>query len=446
MLSVPIDELSWADRAPAISGPVPPRPQTVEDLGIPVPVVADLALKVLHLHGSMQGSDLATHLCLPFEVFEPALATLTDLGYVSSGGLSQALESDLSVMEAVQWQLSRGGQERARELMSLNQYAGPVPVPVEVYASVARAQAGTRARLTEEGLREALGDLVLSGDVVDGLGAALNGTHPLFLYGPPGNGKSSIADRLPSLLGPPLFVPRSLYAHGEIIRFFNPVHHRPIAHALAPDHDHRWSLVERPAVKVGGELAPHSLELSFDERLGFYQASAQLTANGGVFIVDDFGRQSRVPAHELLNRLIVPLGNGVDHLNIARAATTITLPFTTRLVLATNLNPAELMDEAFLRRIRVKVLVPEPTENQYREIWRRVCARNDIAWRPEVIDELIVRRYRDGSRPFRGVHPGDLVSQVVSLARFRGREPELTTELLEAAARLYFVDPLSTER
>jgi predicted ATPase with chaperone activity len=420
--------------------PFPLPPRTAGDLGIPATVVADIALKVLYFHGAMRGDELADHLCVPFDVFEPALAILNEAAHISSGGMGRSSHAQLAVMAAVEWHVSRSGQERARELMAINQYAGPVPVPIDVYATVARAQAAERPRIAEEDVRAALDDLVLADEVIERLGAALNGDHPLFLHGAPGNGKSSIADRLATLLGPPLYVPRSLYAHGEVVRFFNPVYHRPIVDPEEPDHDRRWVLVERPAVKVGGELSPHSLELSFDRELGFYEASAQLKANGGILVVDDFGRQSRIPANELLNRLIVPLGSGVDYLNIARAATTITVPFTTRLVLATNLRPEELMDEAFLRRIRVKVHVPEPTENQYREIWRRTCERNGLMWRPDVIDELIVRRYRESARPFRGVHPADLVAQVISLARFRDHEPELSSDLLAAACRMYFLD------
>ena len=421
------------------SGPVPPRPRTYEDLGLPVGVVADLALKVLYFHGSKTGRELADHLCIPFTLMEPAIKLMTDAAYCESSGIRRTAAGDVNVLASVQWQLSHGGRERARELLDINQYAGPAPVPVTVYAAVAEHQTSGQLRVTEADLREALGDLVLGSDVIEALGAALNGHHPLFLYGAPGNGKSSIADDIAHLLGPPLFVPRALYAHGEIVRFFDPVYHVPCTDPDIPEHDRRWVLVERPAVKVGGELAAHTLELSFDPRLGFYEASAQLKANGGLFLVDDFGRQTRIPANELLNRLIVPLGKGLDYLNIARAGTTIAVPFTTRLVLATNLQPEQLMDEAFLRRIRVKVLVPNPTEEQFRQIWRTVCERAGVEWRPEVIDGLVARHYRAVDRPFRGVHPTDLLSQMVSMARFRGREPRLDPELLEAACATYFV-------
>jgi hypothetical protein len=206
-----------------------------------------------------------------------------------------------------------------------------------------------------------------------------------------------------------------------------------------PAHDQRWVVVHRPEVRVGGELAAHSLELSFDQRMGFYEASAQLKANGGVFFIDDFGRQTRIPAAELLNRLIVPLSKGADYLNLPRVGTTIEVPFTTSLMLATNLKPEALMDEAFLRRIRFKVHVPEPTEEGYRDIWRRVCEQNGIAYEEEVIDWLVETEYNQAGRPLRGVHPRDLMGYIVSAAWYRDRPPALTRESMRAACRAYFV-------
>jgi len=173
--------------------------------------------------------------------------------------------------------------------------------------------------------------------------------------------------------------------------------------------------------------------------MGFYEASSQLKANGGVFFIDDFGRQTRIGAVELLNRLIVPLSKGADYLNLPRVGTTIEVPFTTSLILATNLSPQSLMDEAFLRRIRFKVHVPEPTEAQYRQIWQDVCEQNDIEYRPEAIDWLVETAYHGAGRPLRGVHPRDLMSFLVSSAAYKDRTPVLSRETLEAAVRAYFV-------
>jgi len=287
-------------------------------------------------------------------------------------------------------------------------------------------------------VRRSLQHLVLDESVLDALGPALNGRQAVFLYGAPGNGKTSIAEAVTRLLGPPIAVPRAIWAHGEIIRFYDPIHHDPVDLDL-PAHDRRWVMVERPQVHVGGELGPHTLELGFDERMGFYEAPAQLKASGGVFFIDDFGRQTRVPPVELLNRLIVPLSKGIDFLNLPRVGTTLEVPFTTSLLLATNLRPESLMDEAFLRRIRFKVHVPEPTVEQYRAIWRRTCERQGVDCDDAVIDWLIEEHYRDAGRPLRGVHPRDLMAYIVSAAWYRDREPVVDRTSLDAAVRAYFV-------
>jgi predicted ATPase with chaperone activity len=192
-------------------------------------------------------------------------------------------------------------------------------------------------------------------------------------------------------------------------------------------------------VRVGGEMGPHTLELSFDSRMGFYEASAQLKANGGVFFIDDFGRQTRIPPVELLNRLIVPLSKGIDFLSLPRLGTTLEVPFTTSLLLATNLRPESLMDEAFLRRIRFKVHVPEPTPEQYREIWRTTCDRQGIDCDEEVLDWLIEEHHHKAGRPLRGVHPRDLMAYIVSAAWYRELDPRFDRPSLEAAVRAYFV-------
>jgi Mg-chelatase subunit ChlI len=182
------------------------------------------------------------------------------------------------------------------------------------------------------------------------------------------------------------------------------------------------------------------LDLGFDKTLGFYEASLQLKANGGLFLVDDFGRQQHMPPRDLLNRLIVPLEKGVDYLNIARAGTSVAVPFTNLLILSTNLRPMDLVDEAFLRRVRFKVNVPNPTEDDYREIWRRLCAREKVPYDMAVVDDLIARHYRAVGRALHGAHPRDLLNHVVHAARYLGRTVMLTTDLLDLACATYFVD------
>jgi hypothetical protein len=429
------------DPAPLpISPPLPPPPRIEADLRVPMHVASDIALKSFYFQGAMRGRDLAEHLCLPFRLVEPILRSLSDAGYCMSGGLGKGERiSDESVLSSVQWTLTQTGRDRARELLDVNQYAGPMPVSFDVYCAVARQQATVDHRIHEEEVRRSLQHLVLDDSVLDALGPALNGRQAVFLYGTPGNGKTSIAEAVTRLLGPPIAVPRAIWAHGEIIRFFDPIHHTPVDVPDLPPHDRRWVVVERPQVHVGGELGPHTLELGFDARMGFYEASAQLKANGGVFFIDDFGRQTRIPAVELLNRLIVPLSKGIDFLNLPRVGTTLEVPFTTSLLLATNLRPESLMDEAFLRRIRFKVHVPEPTVEQYRAIWRKTCESQGIDCDEQVLDWLVEEHYRQAGRPLRGVHPRDLMAYIVSAAWYRDREPVFDRGSLDAAVRAYFV-------
>ena len=419
---------------------LPPVPRTAEETGLPFSFVCDLVLKVLYFNGSLLGRDIASHVCLPWAFIETTLRFLGDEGYCSSAGVkSVPLHPGESINAGMQYQISSTGRQRARELLELNQYAGPAPVPIGDYAAMAQRQSQVETRVNRDKLHQTFSQLVLPDEVLDHLGPALNARQAVFLYGPPGNGKTSIAEASASLMGPPLFVPRALYAHGEVIRFYDPIHHVPIERELPP-HDQRWQLTQRPAVKVGGELTPRMLELGFDPVLGFYEASMQLKANGGLFLIDDFGRQQHMSPRDLLNRLIVPLEKKVDYLNIARAGTSIPVPFTCLVMLSTNLRPQNLMDEAFLRRVRFKVHLPDPTPEEYKEIWRRTCAENDVRMNEPLIEGLLQATYFDKGRSLHGSHPRDLLSHVIHAARYYGRPVELNQELLDAACATYFVD------
>ncbi len=419
---------------------LPPQPRGLDETGLPFSFICDLVLKILYFNGSMLGRDIAAHTCLPFAFLETTLKFLADEGFTSTAGVRMtSLAPGETISAAMEHQISGTGRQKARELMELNQYAGPAPVPISDYTAMAERQATVDGLINRARLHEAFSELVLSESVLDHLGPGLAARDAIFLHGPPGNGKTSIAEAAASLMGPPVFVPRALYVHGEVIRFFDPIHHTAISRDL-PAHDRRWQLVQRPAVKVGGELTPKMLELSFDATLGFYEASMQLKANGGLFLVDDFGRQQHMLPRDLLNRLIVPLEKRIDYVNISRAGTTVAVPFTCLLILSTNMRPQNLMDEAFLRRVHFKVHVPDPTEEQYREIWRRRCVSEGIRLDERVIDRLIERQYVEKRRPLHGSHPRDLLNHIVHAANYFGRPVAMTDSLMDWACETYFVD------
>ncbi|HVB53016.1 MAG TPA: hypothetical protein VNF24_02335 [Candidatus Acidoferrales bacterium] len=416
----------------------PPPPLSLADLGLPLSFICDLVLKILYFNGNVLGRELGTLVCLPWPVTSEAVAFLTKEGFCGTTGARTATKAHEDFAEGLEYTLTASGRERARETLQLSQYAGPAPVPINEYLASARSLATDSAAVSARSMKQALGDLVLPRSVVDVVGSALTARQALFLFGPPGNGKSSIADACAAVLGNPIFIPHALYVHGEVVRVFDPIHHRPVEGPPIV-HDRRWTLVYRPVVRTGGELRAQQLEPAFDRVLGFYEAPLQVKANGGIFHVDDFGRQVISP-REILNRLIVPLETGVDHLNIARAGTTVSVPYATILLLSTNLDPSELVDEAFLRRVRYKVLVGDPGPDDFRAIFRQVCRDSGVTFDDTAVDYLLSTHYAPERRPLRGCQPRDLVGQIVSTARYLGKPAELSHDLIDRVAHAYFAD------
>jgi predicted ATPase with chaperone activity len=438
---------------PRTAAPMIPRvPGSWDDLGVPQSLVAAIVLKLLYFNTSLQGREIAERTCVPWPLVSEVLKGLSDQASVQSMGFRQGLGKvqllpGEDIGAAMTYEIATSGRARARELNEINQYIGPVPVPFDAYAAAARQDSLREHDVSLDDLRAALAHLTLGEDTLLTLGPAVNERHTLFIYGAPGNGKTSIAEALCRLTGPPLFVPHALFVHGAVIRYLDPVHHLPHPADL-PAHDRRWVLVERPAVIVGGELTPEMLDLGYDRTLGYYEASTQMKANGGLFLVDDFGRQAALSPQGFFNRLIVPLERGYDHLTLARAGTSVSVPFATMLVLSSNLDPTQLVDEAFLRRLHFKVAVPGPTDAEFRAIWEHACAAAGIEYNDGAIDYLIHQWYlrHDPPRPFRGVHPRDILKHITHAARFRRRPARLDRDLVDAACAAYFLMSGAEER
>ena len=429
---------STSEAAPVLAHPV--APLTLAEAGLSLDLVLQLALKTLYLSGDLIGTELARRLGLRFPVIEPALDELRSARHieVASGSMLGPSSYEYRILDA--------GRARAMLFLQQNQYVGVAPVPLAQYAAYLRAhQLAVPRTATRDRVREACRHLVLSDRVIDSLGPAVNAGHSLFVYGPPGNGKTVIAQSIRNLLDGDVAIPHAIAVEGQIIRIFDPVVHEPLTVeepepliAAGPTEDRRWVRCRRPLVTVGGELTLDALELSYLPVSGFYRAPLQALANGGVLVIDDFGRQ-RVAPRDLLNRWIVPLESRVDYLTL-QTGQKFELPFVTLVAFATNIRPRDLVDEAFLRRIRYKVFAESPSAEDFARIWEAACGERGVPFDRAVVDRVLAECYRPRRIPLRGCHPRDLIDQALSLAEYRGESTRLTFTLVAAACDSYFVD------
>jgi predicted ATPase with chaperone activity len=420
--------------------PFPVTPQSVEETGIPLDLILQLVLKTLHFAGELSGTELCRRLGLEFQVIQPALDLLKvqqQLSIIGGGLVGGA---------SYRYRISDSGRVRAALFLESSHYVGVAPVPLAQYQAYMHAYRAAAPRVaTQERVRRAFSHLVISDAVLDQLGPAINAGHSMFVYGPPGNGKTVISQAIHNLLEGDIAIPHALEIEGQIVRLFDPVNHEVIAtdedeHSLTTVHrgDRRWVRCRRPMVMVGGELTLSSLELSYNATTGFYRAPVQAIANGGVLVIDDFGRQQCSP-RDLLNRWIVPLESRVDFLTL-QSGQKFELPFMTMIVFATNVRPAELVDEAFLRRIQYKIFAESPTVRDFETIFAGCCRDLGATAEPGLVEHVLTDYYRPRNIPLRGCHPRDLIKQALSLASYRGRPPHLTADLLEAACNSYFVN------
>jgi len=430
------------DRPPSGTGSAPfelSAPATLADTGLSEDLVTQLVIKLLHFNADCTGVEIAHRLGLQFAVVEPILETLkrSHQCEVFGGGLLGA--------PSFRYRITDGGRRRAQLFLEHNQYVGAAPVPLSQYREyMTKFRQAAKRGVTPAAVRQAVSHLVLSDRVVNQIGPAVTSGQSLFVYGPPGNGKTVIAQALHNLLEGPIAIPHAIDVEGHTIRLFNPINHEPIPDAGADGWttesrlDRRWILCRRPKVMVGGELTMQSLDLAYSATTGFYNAPIQMLANGGLLLIDDFGRQACSP-RDMLNRWIVPLESRVDFLTL-QSGQKFDVPFNVLIVFATNIKPTELVDEAFLRRIQYKVLVESPTVQEFRDIFKGCCLQRELPYDDGLVETLLDGFYRPRGIALRGCQPRDLIDQALSLAEYLGEPRRLTAELLEAACTGYFVD------
>ena len=422
------------------SGPnmlgLPPRPTSLQETELDPTSLEELALKTIASVATITGGDLADRMRLPLPgVVEHIIGVLRrdNLIELLGGGAAMIGTAGMNLRATTR------GAERAHQIAERTGYIGPAPVSLRALEFVLRQQGGPRHSITREQIWRRLAHLVLPDEVIDRIGAGVDAGGPLFLYGSPGNGKTAIGAAISRAVSGGVLVPYAFEVEGQIVRVFDPSVHRPLPADRLPSSrlDDRWVVCQPPFVQVGGELRLEQLDLHWNDRQRFYDAPIQLKAAGGVLLIDDFGRQQYQPA-DMLNRWVVPMENGVDYLSLVTGHQ-VALPFTPLLVFATNLEPTELADEAFLRRLPCKVLVTDPSPEAFHEIFRRACAELNIEFTEQGFVYLLERYYADASRPLRASHPRDLARLLVSGARYFGVAPQLNPQLVDVAAGLYFV-------
>ncbi len=422
----------------SIHGAVPTAPLTVEESGLSPDLVLQLVLKTLHCSGEMLGSELATRLGVIFAVIEPSLELLKRdrLCEIFGGGIGP---------QSYGYRLTAPGHSRAAAYADQSSYVGKLPVPLSQYTAYMRRFSQRQDQtVSRAAVREAFASLTLSDKVLDQLGPGIAARHSLFVYGPPGNGKTVIAHTIVKLLGGFVAIPHAISVDNEIISIYDPLNHEalepePSTGFITPDAmaDHRWVRCKRPVVTVGGELTLESLELGFSAKSGLYRAPLQALANGGVLVIDDFGRQRPTP-RELLNRWIVPLESRVDHL-VLHTGQKFALPFDALVVFATNINPFELLDESFLRRIRYKVYAESPTQEDFSRIFEECCRQRGLEFDPHLVETLITTQLQPRYVQLRGCQPRDLIDHALYLAEYTDQPRALTPDLLAAACATYFL-------
>ncbi|MCA9922472.1 MAG: ATP-binding protein [Anaerolineales bacterium] len=420
----------------------PPQVNTIEDIGLTEGFLQDLALKMLYFRGQMTGHEISEEMHLPYANLVDKIMEFLKREQMcevrGSGGLGSA---------SYQYTITMKGAARAREKLERTTYVGPAPVPWDNYVAAIKYQGAQRLKVNPQRMQQALSHLILEEKVFSKIGPAANSGKSIFLYGPPGNGKTTIAESIGRMiLANDMYIPYAVEIDGQIVQVYDEINHVAVSDVERKGAtgglgsrrgDARWIRIKRPVIMVGGELTLDGLELIYDPINKYYEAPFQMKANGGMFLIDDFGRQ-QVRPRDLLNRWIVPMEKQIDFLAL-HTGRKVEVPFEVLIVFSTNLPPGDLVDEAFLRRIRHKIEVSSPTYDGFREIFRRICKARGVPYDEQAIRYLLQEYYVNTKRKLRANHPRDLVEQILDIADYMETEPVLSRDLIDRAAEAYFV-------
>jgi hypothetical protein len=412
----------------------PVEPKSYREAKVTESLVEELILKYLLTRGEATGRDVSDQIKLPFALIEASLQQMKSDQWLFHRGSA--------AMNDFTFALSDKGRERARRHTQTSTYFGAAPVSLSDYIASVKAQSLETQHPTYQDLKDAFSDLLINDRMLTRLGPAINSGRGMFLYGPAGNGKTSIAERITKAFGEFIWIPRAIGVDGEILRLFD-----PNAHTVCPLEatsgiveqrkiDRRWIRIRRPTIVVGGELTMENLEVTNNRSTGISEAPVQMKSNCGTLVVDDFGRQ-KMSVDQLLNRWIVPLEKRYDFLNMS-SGKKIQVPFDQLIIFSTNLQPKDLVDEAFLRRIPYKIDVVDPTEGEFKQLFKMFAPKFGFVYQEEPISYLIQKHYRAANRPFRNCQPRDLLLQIRNFCRFMNRPPVLTNEYFDVAIENYF--------
>ncbi len=418
----------------------PPPPRTIEEMKLPVVMMRDIMIKTMYRKNVSMVSEVAKAICLPVQVTQELVDMARDQRLLEATGTLNANNGN-----EMGYQLTDLGKSRALDALAQSEYFGPMPVPLEVYREQVKRQSVRNMQITRAQLQGAMGHLVLPEELIGNLGPAVSAGRSILMYGPPGNGKSSISNGIRDALGDKIFVPRAIEYASQVITVYD-----PIVHSAASDeeqdpnslrrvtrYDSRYVKCERPTVITGGELSLEMLDLVYNPTARTYQAPLQLKSTGGIFIVDDLGRQKE-PPQSIVNRWIVPLEESKDILAL-QSGEKFEVPFDTLVIFSTNFHPNEIFDQAALRRIFFKIKIDGPNQKNFLKIFAMVAKKRKMPLDEPTLIHLLKNKYPTIDNTFANYQPIFLIDQIIAICEFEGIPYQMTPELMDRAWANMFV-------